>query len=57
MAKSAKRQKILAEKRARKANILKASGNSRYGKKASYLKKHQVFGFDVPEPKPWKSAR
>jgi len=55
MAKSKKRQKILADKRTRKANMMKASGRSNYAQKAKFLAKTGKMGFEVPEPKPWKS--
>jgi hypothetical protein len=29
-------------------------GNSKYGRKHAYCAKNKVWGFDVPEPKPWK---
>lgn len=55
MAKSTKRKKIAEDKLTRKANMLKASGQSNYAKKAAYLKKSGGFGADYLNPKPWKS--
>jgi hypothetical protein len=31
-------------------------GESRYAKKHKYCIKNGVWGFEVPEPKPWKGA-
>jgi hypothetical protein len=31
-----------------------ASGNSRYGRKRAYLNSHGGWGWEYPEPKPWK---
>jgi hypothetical protein len=46
----------LVEKRATiKARGMKnPSGNSKYGRKHAYCVKNKVWGFEVPEPKPWK---
>jgi hypothetical protein len=58
MAKGKNRLKAIADKNARKAVRMKTPGeSSNYAKKAKYLAKHNVFGFDVPEPKPWKSGK
>jgi hypothetical protein len=32
-------------------------GSSKYARKARYLARVGLFGFQVPEPKPWKSGR
>jgi hypothetical protein len=31
-------------------------GDSKYARKRRYLKRHGLFGFQVPEPKPWKGG-
>jgi hypothetical protein len=51
-----KRRKKMQEqsKEARKAAMLNAGGKSRYARKATYLDKHGLFGFQVSDPKPWK---
>lgn len=55
MAKSDKRKKMHAEKKMRKAAAMRSPGFvSNYGKKHAYLTHHGLWGFDVPEPKPWK---
>jgi desulfoferrodoxin (superoxide reductase-like protein) len=52
-----KRQKTMAAKRARKASIMKRNGGeSTYARKRDYCNKHGVWGFEVPEPKPWKKS-
>jgi hypothetical protein len=32
-------------------------GRSNYGRKEAYLNKHGLWGFEVPEPKPWRKRR
>lgn len=51
-----RREKSFADKRRRKAASYAAAGknNSMYSRKRGMLKKMGVFGFEVPEPKPWK---
>lgn len=34
--------------------MLKAGHKSRYARKREWLARNQKFGFEVPEPKPWK---
>jgi hypothetical protein len=54
--KSKKRQKALAAKRqAKKTRFSKdgGRGNSRYARKAAYLHKNALWGWEVPNPKPW----
>lgn len=53
MAKSAKRTKVISEKRQRKEAKMKASGTSNYARKSAYLKRTGQFGFEVLV-KPWK---
>ena len=50
------RKNTLSEKKASiKARGMKnPSGNSKYGRKRAYCVKNTVWGFDVPEPKPWR---
>lgn len=31
-------------------------GKSKYARKYAWLHAHGMWGFDVPQPKPWKSA-
>ena len=54
--KSQKRKKVLADKKARKRTeaYKRGSGNSRYARKAKWLHTHELWGWMVPEPKPWK---
>ena len=55
MAKSKKRQKILVTKRVAKENKMKKPGaKSVYAKKQRFLGTNGGFGFEYPEPKPWK---
>jgi hypothetical protein len=54
MAKSIRREKILEEKRKRQQAKQNPSGESKYGKKKKYLDRHGFYGYQVPEPKPWK---
>jgi hypothetical protein len=34
----------------------KEGGESDYARKRDYCNKHGVWGFEVPEPKPWKKS-
>lgn len=57
MALGKRRLKALAEKRSRKIAAMKhASGMSKYGRKHTYCERNGVFGFQVPDPKPWVAA-
>ena len=50
-----KRARALAAKRAWKAaRVGHAEGTSRYARKYKYLHVHGLWGFEVPEPKPWR---
>ena len=51
-------RKVISErKRRRKTQAYKdGGGKSPYARKAKYLAKHALFGFQVREPKPWRSA-
>jgi hypothetical protein len=50
-----RRRKLLEAKRQRKAHQVKNPGfTSRYARKKIYLNRIGLFGFDVPEPKPWR---
>ena len=54
--KGKRRQKLLLEKQSRKATEIKnSSGESKYAKKAKYLKTIGMFGFQILSPKPWRS--
>lgn len=55
--KSKKRQKQLAEKRAKHASRMKAGGSSNYARKRKYLTQHGLHGTEVSDPKPWKSMK
>lgn len=50
------KRKTLAEKKAsiKDRGMKNPSGNSSYGRKRAYCAKNGVWGFEVPEPKPWK---
>lgn len=55
MAKTEKRQKRMADKRTkRQARADNPGMVSRYARKKKYCDKHGVWGFEVPEPKPWR---
>ena len=52
---SKRRTAMFAAKKARKEQGQLSPGHkSRYAKKKAYLTKHGGWGFDYPEPKPWK---
>lgn len=49
-----KRRIMLDQKRQARLNRAEnPKGNSRYARKAAYCHKHGVWGFEVPNPKPW----
>lgn len=54
MAKGKNRKKQKQMKEQRKQDQLHPSGKSKYARKAEYLKKNNLRGVEVPEPKPWK---
>jgi hypothetical protein len=55
MKRRTKRQAARAQSRAQKEAGMKAPGGaSKYAKKRAWLMKNGMFGFDVPNPKPWK---
>ena len=55
MTKSKTRQKLFAAKRIAKENKMKKPGaKSPYAKKQRFLATNGGFGFEYPEPKPWK---
>ena len=54
MAKGRARKAVFSASAARKTAQYKPGGKSRYARKRAYCRKHGVWGFDVPEPKPWK---
>jgi len=55
MAKGKRRTKALELKLNRKRqSIQHPSGKSQYARKATYLNSHNLYGFQVAEPKPWK---
>lgn len=49
-----KRRRALAHKHAVKRERYATRGTSRYARKRAYLTKAGLWGFQVPEPKPWK---
>ena len=60
MSKSKRRIKESARKAYKRTAAYLAGGSKRgqsnYARKRSYCAKNNVWGFDVPFPKPWKSA-
>ncbi len=56
--KSEKRKAQSSRKRHKKSAAYKeGKGNSLYAKKRAYCLKNGVWGFEVPEPKPWKGKQ
>lgn len=50
-----RKEKKKAEKRARKLRQMESNGmKSVYARKRKYLDREGGFGFEYPEPKPWK---
>lgn len=49
-----KRRTKRAASRAMRQQGTKPKGKSRYARKADYLRRVKLFGFQVPEPKPWR---
>jgi hypothetical protein len=55
MAKGKRRKEVEKKKKARKEAAMKhPSGESQYGRKKRYCESNGVWGFQVPEPKPWR---
>jgi len=55
MPKTKARQQRIAEKRAwKKKRMERKDHDSKYSRKRAYCIRYGVWGFDVPEPKPWK---
>jgi hypothetical protein len=54
-----KNKTLVSIKRKRKntAKYLDGGGESQYARKKAYCHKNGVWGFEVPEPKPWKSSK
>jgi hypothetical protein len=44
----------LSRKAAKEAAMRKPGKQSNYARKRDYLHKHGLWGWEVPEPKPWK---
>lgn len=44
-------------KRRSTAKYLEGGGESQYARKKAYCHKNGVWGFEVPEPKPWRSSK
>lgn len=40
----------------RRASMDRPGRKSKYARKAAYLHKHGLWGWQVPEPKPWKTV-
>lgn len=58
MPKSNKRKKLSERKSHKRARrYLEGGGDSQYARKKTYCHKNGVWGFDVPEPKPWKKRK
>ena len=56
-----KRRTTKAQERAKKkaskqASMRRPGHKSPYARKAAWLHAHEMWGFDVPEPKPWRSS-
>jgi len=52
-----KQRRDRAARKAAKAAAMKEPGyESNYARKRAYCLKHECWGFEVPEPKPWKRA-
>lgn len=57
MKRSIRRANERAKRRAqREAGQRRPGGRSNYARKAEWLNAHGVFGFEVPQPKPWRSS-
>lgn len=41
----------------REMGMARPSGESNYGRKKKWLARNGVFGFEVREPKPWRTTR
>lgn len=55
MAKGKRRQAIAAKKALKRSAAYKhGGGDSAYARKRKYLDREGGWGFDYPEPKPWK---
>lgn len=50
------RRRALARQTARRGAQGNPGGDSNYARKKIWLHKNAMWGFDVPEPKPWKRA-
>jgi hypothetical protein len=54
MAMGKRRQLAKDHKAARKETaMMHPSGESKYGRKKKYCDNHGLFGFQIPDPKPW----
>jgi hypothetical protein len=42
---------------AKRENSDEVRGESTYARKKKFCDRHGVYGFQVPEPKPWKSKK
>jgi hypothetical protein len=57
MKRSTTRSQDRAKRKAQKqAGMKRPGGKSRYARKRDWLHAHSMWGFDVPEPKPWRSS-
>jgi hypothetical protein len=52
--KSERRRELTRQREAKKAAMGNAGQISKYARKHAWCAAHGVFGFQVPEPKPWK---
>lgn len=60
MGKSKRRKAIKENQKKRRketAAYLAGGGESQYARKKAYCHKNGVWGFEVPEPKPWRKAK
>jgi hypothetical protein len=55
MAVGKKREKIIEEKRKRKAERMKAGGESKYARKVRWCRANDTPAVEAPYPKPWNS--
>lgn len=59
--KGKRRQKLILARQRRRAEkdarMRKMGEQSNYARKKRYLDKNGLWGFEVPEPKPWKTKR
>ena len=55
MARKGKGRKRRMSQEDKRLRLQNSKGNSNYARKKAWLKQHGKWGFEVPEPKPWRS--